>query len=149
MENFPLEIVSKNSIPKIYNLNATDDTSSHTFSLNELPKNIEIITPNNHLRYLEDMMKNEKIKDNNFTLEVIKSILAIEGREKLISLLKNRLDTKKLIFLRHAQAEHNEYNIYHRDKGINKPRFYDPQITSEGAQQCEDIKNFIKSFKSC
>ena len=66
-----------------------------------------------------------------------------QGKDKFLNIMKTRLEKKKLIFLRHVQAEHNEYNIYHREKGIQKPKFFDPKVTAEGVTQSEEIKSFL------
>jgi bisphosphoglycerate-dependent phosphoglycerate mutase len=129
-----------------------------------------------HIEFLEEKIKNSNLKDTNFIINTIKNLIsistsitinnkknknensiikqnliisnniAISQKEKFLSLIKNRLTEKKLIFTRHAQAEHNYYNIHHKKKGIKKPEFYDPNITHEGILQCEEIKDFFKNL---
>jgi broad specificity phosphatase PhoE len=113
----------------------------------------DAIKLNNHpdinntiLSYVEHSLKNQKIKDNNFIKNHLLSLVNNYGKENFLKILKNRLEKKKLIFLRHVQAEHNEYNIYHRSKGIEKPKFFDPKVTQEGISQSEEIKEFLKNL---
>lgn len=100
------------------------------------------------LSFIEDSLKSQKIKDKDFIKNHLTSLVFdyAKGVDNFLKILKNRLENKKLIFLRHVQAEHNEYNIYHRAKGLEKPKFFDPKVTTEGASQSAEIREFLRNL---
>lgn len=100
----------------------------------------------NNFSSVDKKIKSEIIKDSKFAKDTIKDLITFNGKENFLFIIKENLQEKKLVFIRHAQAEHNEYNIYHKPKGIKQPDFYDPNITSEGILQCENIKEFLKNL---
>jgi broad specificity phosphatase PhoE len=99
------------------------------------------------LEILEEEMMKDKIKDKYFTLNVLKKLISIGGEEYFISLLKASVKNKKILFIRHAQAQHNEYNIYYREQGHSRPKMFDPELTEEGKEQCDLITEFVKKLE--
>lgn len=74
-----------------------------------------------------------------FSIDIIK--------EKLLSLIQ----TKKIYYIRHAQAEHNAYKKMQVNNGINKDQtrsksFNDPILTELGISQTQTIMNTLSKI---
>ena len=108
--------------------------------------NLENDSGESHLEFIEKSIQQEIVKDKNFTQKIFLKILKSEGKEKVLEIISKRLEEKKILFLRHAEAEHNEYNRLYKSKGVPKPNLFDPKLTELGLTQCEEIKNMLKNL---
>ena len=68
-----------------------------------------------------------------------KKMFSLYSKGNINLLVEKLLDQKKIYFIRHAQAMHNKY------KNMAK-QFEDSELTEEGIQQTESIKELLKSL---
>lgn len=100
-----------------------------------------------YLQSLEDSLLKEKIRSKDFTIKMISQFIGNKNKKEFLKYLEERINGKNFVFIRHAQAQHNEFNIYHRQTGAQEPDYFDPEITKEGMEQCVNITECIGKLK--
>lgn len=96
-----------------------------------------------HITQLEEALKNGIIHDETFVLNTIRELASLAPENDFMEYIKTKIADKRYIFIRHGQAQHNEYNIYHKNKTNKKRDFFDPYLTNEGIDQCKLMKDEI------
>jgi broad specificity phosphatase PhoE len=101
----------------------------------------------NFLKLLEEQILASKVNNEKSIKSILLSLFTNDGvKKEFLTHLYKTLEKKTFYFIRHAQAEHNHYNLYGREQGIKEPDFYDPIITDEGISQCAKIEESLNKL---
>jgi len=101
---------------------------------------------NSTIERFEGELSNKKTRNKKNTIEIFKTVVPLNSVEKFIEFLNYKLSEKKLLFIRHVEAEHNAFNKHQKILGLPKPKFFDPSITEFGGKQSEEIAINLKNL---
>jgi broad specificity phosphatase PhoE len=99
-----------------------------------------------YLPILEKLLLNNKINNELTIKSILSDLFATDTKTDFIKFIFKQLESKHIYFIRHAQAQHNHFNIYQRSQGIEEPDFYDPELTKEGIEQCKALSENINKL---
>ena len=101
---------------------------------------------NSVIERFENELSNKKTRNKKNTIEIFKTVISKTSVENFIEFLNYKLAEKKLLFIRHVEAEHNAFNKNQKILGLPKPKFFDPSITKLGQIQSEEIAINLKNL---